>query len=84
MTESDNAILNSVVAEEEEGEGEEGSSAPVSNQHTLGMQQAEPALPSLKLTGGPDPQAYMSHVSWSVVWEWVWTGCAHLACCLCC
>ncbi len=39
MTESDSAILNSVVAEEE-GEGEEGSSAPTSNQHTLGTQLA--------------------------------------------
>lgn len=40
MTESDSAILNSVVTEEE-GEGEEGSSAPASNQHALGTQQAE-------------------------------------------
>ena len=39
MTESDSAILNSVVVEEE-GEGEEGSSAPASKQQTLGMQQA--------------------------------------------
>ena len=43
MTESDSAVLNSVVAEEE-GEGEEGSSAPASNQHTLGMQQARVSL----------------------------------------
>ena len=49
MSESDSAILNSTVTEEE-GEGEEGSSAPASNQHTLGMQPAQHLLSQCQAT----------------------------------
>ena len=74
-TESDSAILNSIVAEEDEGEGEEGSSAPASNQHTLGMQQNTPKLSSVKLTsvGLILPQACKCHDLFPPV-EGAWTA----------
>ncbi|CAL5223957.1 g6563 [Coccomyxa viridis] len=71
MSESDSAILNSTVTEEE-GEGEEGSSAPASNQHTLGSgsKSRDAALPAPQVAAPRPPMGDASAYSGSgTSWE---------------